>query len=93
MARGLVYSIVCCQVCAVFAARRLIWPPEPDSLHNFTPFHTRYNDISPLENHHLSAALTLLREDQYAFMPNASKKVWRQPDSRFIMEESFVVFQ
>lgn len=61
-------------------------------MHNFTPFHTRYNDISPLENHHLSAALTLLREDQYAFMPNASKKVWRQPDNRFIMEESFGFF-
>lgn len=28
-----------------------------------------YNDISPLENHHISAAAALIGEDQYRFVP------------------------
>eukprot|EP00798_Chlamydomonas_sp_ICE-L_P004146 gene4146-14244_t len=33
-----------------------------------------YNDISPMENHHLKAAFTLLREDQYNFLDKLPRK-------------------
>ena len=34
-----------------------------------------YNDASPLENHHLAASFSLLRQDPYAFLPPSDKKV------------------
>ena len=39
------------------------------------PLALLYNDSSPMENHHVSAAFTLLREEQYNFLWRASQKV------------------
>ena len=39
------------------------------------PLALLYNDCSPMENHHVSAAYTLLRESQYNFMGRSSQKV------------------
>ena len=33
------------------------------------PLALLYNDVSPMENHHLAAAFTLMREEPYAFFP------------------------
>jgi hypothetical protein len=33
----------------------------------------RYNDRSPLENHHLAAAFTLMRKPEYDFICNVPK--------------------
>ena len=33
----------------------------------------RYNDRSPLENHHLAAAFTLMRQPDYDFVRNVPK--------------------
>jgi hypothetical protein len=33
----------------------------------------RYNDRSPLENHHLAAAFTLMRQPEYDFLGSAPK--------------------
>ena len=34
-----------------------------------------YNDVSPMENHHLASAFTLMREEQYNFLHKSPKKV------------------
>ena len=39
------------------------------------PLALLYNDSSPMENHHVAAAFTLLREGQYNFMGRSSQKV------------------
>ena len=39
------------------------------------PLALMYNDVSPMENHHLAAAFMLMREDQFAFFPASSKRV------------------
>ncbi|GAX78429.1 hypothetical protein CEUSTIGMA_g5870.t1 [Chlamydomonas eustigma] len=39
------------------------------------PLAIRYNDISPMENHHLAAAFQLLNENQYAFIPTTHGKL------------------
>ena len=39
------------------------------------PLALLYNDISPMENHHLASAFMLMREEQYAFLPHSSKRV------------------
>ena len=33
------------------------------------PLALLYNDASPLENHHVAAAFTLMHEEPYAFFP------------------------
>ena len=35
----------------------------------------RYNDVSPMENHHVAAAFTLLHEEQYNFLSVLPRKV------------------
>ena len=39
------------------------------------PLALRYNDASPMENHHVSAAFTVMREMQYNFLGHASSQV------------------
>ena len=39
------------------------------------PLALRYNDVSPMENHHVSAAFTAMREEQYNFLGRASREV------------------
>ena len=39
------------------------------------PLALLYNDVSPMENHHVAAAFLLMRDSQYAFFPQAGKKV------------------
>ncbi len=39
------------------------------------PLALRYNDASPMENHHVSAAFTVLREEQYNFLERVSHQV------------------
>ena len=39
------------------------------------PLALRYNDVSPMENHHVSAAFTLLREEQYNVLENLPRQV------------------
>ena len=41
------------------------------------PLALLYNDASPMENHHLAAASTLMSKEQYAFFPRAGKRVRR----------------
>ena len=36
------------------------------------PLALLYNDASPMENHHLAAAFTLMREEPYAFFPKGA---------------------
>ncbi len=37
------------------------------------PLALRYNDTSPMENHHVAAAFTLLNGDGFDFFPKKSK--------------------
>ena len=39
------------------------------------PLAILYNDVSPMENHHVAAAFMLMREEQYNFMEKATLKV------------------
>ena len=39
------------------------------------PLALLYNDVSPMENHHVASAFLLMREEPYAFFPRASKRV------------------
>ena len=39
------------------------------------PLALLYNDVSPMENHHVAAAFLLMSEDKYAFFPRASTRV------------------
>jgi len=45
--------------------------------HTHTHIHTQlvYNDISPMENHHLAATFQLLAQDRYNFLERAPKEV------------------
>ena len=36
-----------------------------------------YNDVSPMENHHVAGAFLLLREERYNFLCHVSAKVRR----------------
>lgn len=45
------------------------------------PLALLYNDISPMENHHLAATFTLLSLDQYNFLNKAPPKVSTPPQS------------
>ena len=42
------------------------------------PLAMLYNDVSPMENHHVAAAFALMVQDQYAFIPKTSKKVGQE---------------
>ena len=39
------------------------------------PLALLYNDVSPMENHHVASAFLLMSEDKYAFLPKTSKRV------------------
>ena len=39
------------------------------------PLALLYNDVSPMENHHVASAFLLMSEEHYAFFPRASKRV------------------
>ena len=39
------------------------------------PLALLYNDVSPMENHHVAAAFALMAQDQYAFLPKTNKRV------------------
>eukprot|EP00798_Chlamydomonas_sp_ICE-L_P016333 gene16333-22523_t len=41
------------------------------------PLALLYNDMSPMENHHISASFMLLKEERYNFMAMMPKKVWQ----------------
>ena len=45
------------------------------------PLATRYNDKSPLENHHVSGSFVLIRQEKYEILQNFTKsdyKLWRE---------------
>ena len=39
------------------------------------PLALLYNDVSPMENHHVAAAFILMQEEQYAFFSVPNKRV------------------
>ena len=42
----------------------------------FRPAQMLYNDLSPMENHHVAASLAVLRQDDNNFLSHLSRKVW-----------------
>eukprot|EP00798_Chlamydomonas_sp_ICE-L_P003974 gene3974-14053_t len=43
-------------------------------IHSEDSLATLYNDVSPMENHHVAAAFKLLRQDEYNFLENLPRK-------------------
>ena len=55
------------------------------------PLAILYNDVSPMENHHVAAAFTLLREQQYNFLERASVKVNQMSQLSAFLETTYAM--
>ena len=55
--------------------------PVPDASFGSCLPQMLYNDLSPMENHHVSASLTVLRQEDNDFLSHLSRKVWERVDN------------